>query len=71
MSTFLLLLGLYEIFSLGFVAGFLFDDDFRSCWENPDDKGTAFLLAPVILAMTISAVIAYRVLKIQNWRIKK
>lgn len=71
MSTFLMWLGIYEVFSLGFVAGCFFDDDFRSCWENPDNKGTAFLLAPVILAMTISVVIAYRVLKIQNWRDEK
>lgn len=69
MSTFLLWMGIYEIFSLGFVAGWFFDDDFRACWENPDDKGTAVLLAPVLLAMTVIAFITYKVLKVQNWRL--
>lgn len=68
MSTFLMWLGIYEVFSVGFVAGRLFDDDFRACWECPDEKGTAVLLAPFILACTIIIFIAYKILKVQNWR---
>jgi len=71
MSTFLLWMGVYEIFSLGFVTGILLDDEFRACWENPDDKGTAVLLAPVLLAMTVIVFIKYKVLKSRNWRFHK
>lgn len=69
MSTFLMWLGIYEVFSLGLVAGWFFDDGFRACWENPDNKGTALLLAPVLVFLTICVFIAYKVLKVQNWRL--
>lgn len=53
-----ILIGLYEVFALGFVFGlYCIDEDFRKAWDFPPFLLGAYVVAPILLWHAIAILI--------------